>query len=63
MLWHALKQSGLRLVMLTGDNRATAQAIAKELGIAEFEAEVLPQQKLAIVKKLQAEGRIRCHGR
>ena len=54
----ALKQSGLRLVMLTGDNRATAQAIARELGIAEFEAEVLPQQKLAIVKKLQAEGRI-----
>lgn len=54
----SLKQSGLRLVMLTGDNRATAQAIAKELGIAEFEAEVLPQQKLAIVKKLQTEGRI-----
>lgn len=54
----ALKRSGLRLVMLTGDNRATAEAIAKDLGIAEFEAEVLPQQKLAIVKKLQAEGRI-----
>jgi len=54
----SLKQSGLRLVMLTGDNRATAQAIARELGITEFEAEVLPQQKLAIVKKLQAEGRI-----
>jgi Cu+-exporting ATPase len=54
----ALKRSGLRLVMLTGDNRATAQAIAKELGIAEFEAEVLPEQKLAIVKKLQTEGRI-----
>jgi Cu+-exporting ATPase len=53
----ALKRSGLRLVMLTGDNRATAQAIAKELGITEFEAEILPQQKLAIVKKLQAEGR------
>jgi Cu+-exporting ATPase len=54
----SLKRSGLRLVMLTGDNRATAEAIAKELGIAEFEAEVLPEQKLSIVKKLQAEGRI-----
>lgn len=54
----ALKQSGLRLVMLTGDNRATAESIAKQLGITEFEAEVLPQQKLSIVKKLQTEGRI-----
>src|SRR4029077_17185482 len=49
-----LKRSGLRMVMLTGDNRATAEAIAKELGITEFESEVLPEQKLAIVKKLQA---------
>jgi Cu+-exporting ATPase len=53
----ALKRSGLRLVMLTGDNRATAEAIAGKLGITECEAEVLPEQKLAIVKKLQAEGR------
>jgi Cu+-exporting ATPase len=53
----SLKRSGLRLVMLTGDNRATADAIAKELGIADFEGEVLPEKKLAIVKKLQAEGR------
>jgi Cu+-exporting ATPase len=53
-----LKRSGLRLVMLTGDNCATAEAIAKELGIAEFEAEVLPEKKLAIVKRLQTEGRI-----
>ncbi|MGZ7053784.1 MAG: copper-translocating P-type ATPase, partial [Candidatus Angelobacter sp.] len=54
----SLKRSGLRLVMLTGDNRATAEAIAKELEITEFEAEVLPEQKLAIVKRLQSEGRI-----
>lgn len=54
----SLKRSGVRLVMLTGDNRATAEAIAKELGITEFEAEILPEQKLAIVKKLQSEDRI-----
>jgi len=52
----ALKRSGLRLVMLTGDNRATAEAIAKELDITDFEAEVLPEHKLEIIKKLQAEG-------
>src|SRR6476646_8176735 len=54
----SLKRSGLRLVMLTGDNRATAEAIAKELDITEFEAEVLPEHKLEIIKKLQAGGRI-----
>jgi Cu+-exporting ATPase len=54
----SLKRSGLRLVMLTGDNRATAEAIAKELDITEFEAEVLPEHKLEIIKKLQTEGRI-----
>jgi Cu+-exporting ATPase len=54
----SLRQAGLRLVMLTGDNRATAAAIANQLGIADFEAEVLPENKLAIVKKLQSEGHI-----
>lgn len=54
----SLKQCGLRLVMLTGDNRATAAAIAGQLGIADFEAEVLPENKLAIVKKLQSEGHV-----
>lgn len=52
-----LRQSGLHLVMLTGDSHTTAQAIAKELGIEEFEAEVLPERKSEIVKKLQAQGR------
>ena len=52
-----LRRSGLRLVMLTGDNRATAAAIAKELGIDEFEAEVLPGRKLEVIKRLQSEGR------
>ncbi len=54
----ALRSSGLRLVMLTGDSKITAQAIARELGIAEFVAEVLPEQKLEAIKKLQAQGRI-----
>jgi P-type Cu+ transporter len=52
-----LRKSGLRLVMLTGDNRATAAAIAQELGIEEFEAEVLPGGKSEIIRRLQAEGR------
>jgi P-type Cu+ transporter len=54
----ALKQSGLRLVMLTGDNLLTAQAIAAELGIDQFEAEVLPQDKSLAVKKMQEQGHI-----
>ena len=52
-----LRRGGLRLVMLTGDNRATAAAIAKELGIDEFEAEVLPGRKSEVIKRLQSEGR------
>jgi Cu+-exporting ATPase len=54
----ALRQSGLRVVMLTGDNQTTAQAIAAELGIDEFEAGVLPDKKSHIVQRLQAEGRV-----
>ena len=53
----ALKQSGVRIVMLTGDSRSTAQAVARLLGIDEALAEVLPQDKAGHVKRLQAEGR------
>jgi len=48
----------VRIVMLTGDNRTTAEAVAKKLGIDEIQAEVLPDQKGEIVKRLQAQGRI-----
>lgn len=53
-----LHESGIRIVMLTGDNLATAQSVARKVGIDEVEAEVLPDQKGAIVKRLQSEGRI-----
>jgi Cu+-exporting ATPase len=53
-----LKAEGLRLVMLTGDNRATAEMIARQLGIDEFEAGVLPEHKAGVVRRLQEEGRI-----
>jgi Cu+-exporting ATPase len=53
-----LKAQGIRLVMLTGDNRATAAEIAKQLGIEEFEAEVLPEGKLDVIRKLQGQGRV-----
>ena len=52
----ALHAEGLRIVMLTGDSRATAEAVARAVGIDEVEAEVLPEQKAAVVKRLQAKG-------
>ncbi|MBY0406210.1 MAG: heavy metal translocating P-type ATPase [Rickettsiales bacterium] len=52
-----LKADGLRIVMLTGDNKVTAQAVAKKVGIEEIEADVLPAQKSEAIKKLQAQGR------
>ncbi|MFZ5524262.1 MAG: heavy metal translocating P-type ATPase [Pseudomonadota bacterium] len=53
----ALHQAGVQVIMLTGDNRTTAEAVAKKLGIDRIEAEVLPEQKASIVKQLQAQGR------
>jgi len=53
----ALHEEGVHIVMLTGDNRLTAQAVARRLGIDQVEAEVLPDQKAAMVKRLQGEGR------
>ncbi|HJT79308.1 MAG TPA: heavy metal translocating P-type ATPase [Gemmataceae bacterium] len=53
-----LHEDGLRIIMLTGDRRTTAEAVSRELGIDEVIAEVLPQQKHEVVKRLQAEGRV-----
>jgi Cu+-exporting ATPase len=53
-----LKADGVRVVMLTGDNKTTADAVARKLGIAEVFADVLPDQKSAIVEKLRGEGRV-----
>src|SRR5258708_14934367 len=52
----ALRARGIDIVMLTGDARATAEAVARQLGIERVEAEVLPDQKEAIVRRLQSEG-------
>jgi Cu+-exporting ATPase len=53
-----LREDGVRLVMLTGDSRTSAEAVARKLGIDQVEAEVLPDQKGEVVKRLQAEGRV-----
>jgi Cu+-exporting ATPase len=53
-----LRNEGLRLIMITGDNRTTAQAVVRRLGLDDFRAEVLPDQKVQEVKRLQAEGRV-----
>jgi len=54
----ALKADGIAIVMLTGDNRTTAMAVAQKLGIGEVEAEVLPDQKSAVIERLKREGRV-----
>lgn len=54
----ALREAGVRIVMLTGDGRTTAEAVAKELGIDEVIAEVVPEDKAAIVQRLRSEGRV-----
>ena len=53
-----LQEDGVKIVVLTGDNRVTAQAVARKLRIEEVEAEVLPDQKVSVVKRLQSQGRI-----
>jgi Cu+-exporting ATPase len=54
----ALKADGIRIVMLTGDNRTTAEAVARKLSISDVEAEVLPDGKSAVIDKLKREGRV-----
>jgi Cu+-exporting ATPase len=54
----SLHEEGVQVIMLTGDNRTTAEAVARKLGIDHVEAEVLPEQKASLVKQLQAQGRI-----
>ncbi len=54
----ALQENGVEVIMLTGDNFNTAQAVAKELNLADFKASMLPEDKLNEVKKLQEKGRV-----
>jgi Cu+-exporting ATPase len=53
-----LRDDGVRIVMVTGDGRATAEAVARQLGLEDVRAEVLPEQKVEIVARMQAEGRV-----
>src|SRR5262249_30280704 len=55
---HTLAAEGVRVVMLTGDNATTANAVARRLGIVEVAAEVLPDAKSAVIEKLRREGRV-----
>lgn len=54
----SLRAEGIHIIMLTGDNRTTAEAVARQLGIDDVEADVLPEDKNRIVRKLRAEGKI-----
>jgi Cu+-exporting ATPase len=53
-----LHEDGIKIIMVTGDNRTTAEAVAKKLGIDEVHAEVLPEQKIEVIRDLQRKGRI-----
>ena len=53
-----LQDDGVRIILVTGDNRITAAAVAKKLGIDQVEAEVMPDRKASVVKRLQSKGRI-----
>ena len=54
----ALQRDGIRVIMLTGDNRTTAEAVARGLGISEVQADVLPEQKQAVIEALRRQGRV-----